>query len=335
VTLNEESKCWPVLTDELVIIWILIFLGLPETLKFRKAIVEESAVETSEGAQRPPLSRTSTRELVQKRSKKYFKVARMLFIDPLSVILYLRFPPVALTVYYSAVTFGSLYVLNISLQYTFEKPPYDFATIIIGLLYIPNSIGYILASLIGGRWMDWIMKREAIKANRVDDKGKLIFRPEDRMRENAWVGALMYPCALIWYGWTAEKGVLWIAPASRIALSVFAKANMVVRIDDCQFFLRRGLHAHLRHVNYHVDRIYAPSIKFRRSVEQSLQKYLVMYRCSCGSANYFSDRQWLAFHYPGTMDSELRCCHLGYEKVWAWLAFEDGSRVGVEGLVKT
>jgi uncharacterized membrane protein YjdF len=154
--------------------------------------------------------------LVQKRSKKYLKVARMLFIDPLSVILYLRFPPVALTVYYSAVTFGSLYVLNISLQYTFEKPPYDFATIIIGLLYIPNSIGYILASLIGGRWMDWIMKREAVKANRVDEKGKLIFRPEDRMRENAWVGALMYPCALIWYGWTAEKGVLWIAPVSQV-----------------------------------------------------------------------------------------------------------------------
>ena len=138
----------------------------------------------------------------------------MLFVDPLSVILYLRFMPVLLTVYYSAVTFGSLYVLNISIQYTFERKPYDFSTIIIGVLYLPNSLGYITSSLVGGRWMDWIMTREAIKANRVDERGKLVFRPEDRMRENAWLGALMYPCALIWYGWTAEKGVFWIAPVS-------------------------------------------------------------------------------------------------------------------------
>lgn len=138
----------------------------------------------------------------------------MLFLDPLSVILYLRFMPVVLTVYYSAITFGSLYVLNISIQYTFEREPYEFSTLIIGLLYLPNSVGYILASLFGGRWMDAIMKREALRANRIDERGKLIFRPEDRMRENAWLGALLYPLALIWYGWTVDKGVFWIAPVS-------------------------------------------------------------------------------------------------------------------------
>lgn len=138
----------------------------------------------------------------------------MFFVDPLSIILYLRFMPVLLTVYYSAVTFGSLYVLNISIQYTFERQPYNFETIIIGLLYIPNSVGYLLASLFGGRWMDSIMKREALKANRVNEQGKLVFHPEDRMQENAWLGAMMYPAALIWYGWTVENGVFWIAPVS-------------------------------------------------------------------------------------------------------------------------
>ena len=87
----------------------------------------------------------------------YLKVVKMLLVDPLRVILYIRFMPVLLTVYYSAITFGSLYVLNISVQYTFERQPYDFSTIIIGLLYIPNSLGYILASVFGGRWMDAIM----------------------------------------------------------------------------------------------------------------------------------------------------------------------------------
>jgi len=137
-----------------------------------------------------------------------------MLVDPLGVILYLRFPAVALTVYYAAVTFGSLYVLNVSIQYTFERQPYEFTTIIIGLLYIPNSLGYITASIVGGRWMDTIMKREAVKAGRYSEDGKLVYRPEDRMRENAWLGALLYPMALIWYGWAAEKGVFWLAPVS-------------------------------------------------------------------------------------------------------------------------
>ncbi|KAK5205719.1 hypothetical protein LTR41_008400 [Exophiala xenobiotica] len=193
--------------------WAIVIYG--ETLKATKDVAEVAATDAAtavNGSTRPPLSRTSTRETVQQSSKMYLKVVKMFLVDPLRVILYIRFMPVLLTVYYSAITFGSLYVLNISVQYTFERQPYDFSTIIIGLLYIPNSLGYILASIIGGRWMDAIMKREALKANRVDERGKLIFHPEDRMRENAWLGALLYPVALIWYGWAAEKGVLWVVP---------------------------------------------------------------------------------------------------------------------------
>jgi hypothetical protein len=178
--------------------------------------------------------------------------------------------PVLLTVYYSAVTFGSLYVLNISIQYTFERQPYDFSTIIIGLLYLPNSVGYILASLIGGRWMDWIMKREAIKANRVDERGKLVFRPEDRMRENAWLGALMYPCALIWYGWTVQKGVFWIAPVSHLetfqsttgTMQVPCSGSDTCGTDDCELLLWGWVDDHFRHVHDHVNRVYATSIIF-------------------------------------------------------------------------
>ena len=142
----------------------------------------------------------------------------MVFLDPLKIVLWLRFPAVVITVYYAAVTFGSLYVLNVSIQDTFAKPPYNFSTIILGLLYIPNSLGYVLASVFGGRWMDFIMQREAIKAERIGDDGKLIYRPEDRMRENAWLGAILYPAAMIWYGWTAEKGVYWIVPVSHSLL---------------------------------------------------------------------------------------------------------------------
>lgn len=207
------------------------------------------------------MSRTSTRESIQQQSKKYVLILRMLFVDPFKIFAYLRYPAVFLTIYYASVTFGALYVLNIAITYTFERPPYNFSTLIIGLLYIPNALGYILASVLGGRWMDYIMKREAVKANRVRE-GKLVYQPEDRMRENAWLGALLYPAALIWYGWTAEKGVYWLCPVSGCSLDAsFAwnttqDANMR-HTDDRQFLLRHWVYADFRYGDHDVDRIHA------------------------------------------------------------------------------
>lgn len=189
---------------------VFILFALPETLATRKAPIPEPREEQSEPASRQ-LSRVSSRQVVQ-FTTRWLKVLKMVFLDPLGIVLYLRYPPVLLTVYYASITFGSLYVLNVSLQDTFGKPPYNFSTLIVGLLYIPNSLGYMVTSIFGGRWMDKIMQREARKANRYDEEGNLIYRPEDRMRENAWLGALLYPAALIWYGWTAQKGIFWLVP---------------------------------------------------------------------------------------------------------------------------
>lgn len=208
--------------------WILVFFGLPETLKSRKDLSEVAMAEPpplNTTASRPTLSRTSTREVVQQRSKKYSRMARMLFLDPLKIVVYLKYPPVVLVIYYASVTFGSLYVLNISITYSFAQDPYNFSTLIVGLLYIPNSIGYILASIFGGRWMDHIMKREAMKAKRVSPDGKLIYIPEDRMRENAWLGAFIYPSALIWYGWSTDKGAFWLVPVSHLCFILICKVQ--------------------------------------------------------------------------------------------------------------
>lgn len=117
-----------------ILIWTTIFFALPETLKATKNVTAQSAAEVTEGSRRPPLSRSSTLESMHQKSKQYAKILRIWFIDPLLVLGYLRFPLVLFCVYYSAVTFGSLYVLNISVQYTFEKAPYDFPTVIVGLL---------------------------------------------------------------------------------------------------------------------------------------------------------------------------------------------------------
>jgi multidrug resistance protein len=207
--LGWRSTQWALATYGGFLLVILIF-ALPETLKDRRPPLEEPTGEAE--ATPAELKRTASRQVIHQKTKTTIKWLKRAFLDPLKIILYLRFPAVAITVYYAAITFGSLYLLNISLETTFSKPPYNFSTIEVGLTYIPNSIGYILASLFGGRWTDIIMAREAKRAKRYDDKGKLVYRPEDRMRENAWIAAFLYPAALIWYGWTAEKGVIWPVP---------------------------------------------------------------------------------------------------------------------------
>ena len=219
---SRSSLAFPALTD------------IPQTLKATKSLFAKSddplpsEPEKGQPPNRPPLTRTTSHiSSLHRTTSKYLTVGRRLFIDPLKIILYLRFPAVLITVYYASITFGSLYLLNISLETTFSAPPYNFSTIAVGLTYIPNSIGYVLASIFGGKWTDTIMAREARKAGRYESDGiKLKYRPEDRMRENAWIAAFLYPAALIWYGWTADKGVFWIVPL--IANFFFGVGSMLI-----------------------------------------------------------------------------------------------------------
>ncbi|BAE54704.1 major facilitator superfamily domain-containing protein [Aspergillus flavus] len=201
-----------------------IFFALPETLISAKSPSPNTSNEQQEPIGRR-LSRVSSRQVVG-LTTRWLKVLKMALVDPLKIVLYLRYPPVLLTVYYASITFGSLYVLNVSVEHTFGSDPYNFTTILVGLLYIPNSLGYVVASTFGGRWMDNIMQREARKAQRYDENGNLIYHPEDRMRENAWLGAFLYPAALIWYGWTADRGVFWLVPM--IANFFFGIGSMLI-----------------------------------------------------------------------------------------------------------
>ncbi|KAM5433182.1 hypothetical protein MferCBS31731_007179 [Microsporum ferrugineum] len=206
------------------LILVFILFALPETLANRKPLPPTDPGNGNLEVERT-LSRVSSRQVVQ-QTTRVLNILKIVFIDPLKIILYIRFPAVALTVYYASITFGCLYVLNISIEITFSRDPYNFSPTIIGLLYIPGALGYIVASVFGGPWMDSIMKREARRANRVDANGKYIFIPEDRMRANAWLGALLYPSALIWYGWTAQNGVHWFATI--VANFFFGLGSMLI-----------------------------------------------------------------------------------------------------------
>ncbi|CAK7269321.1 hypothetical protein SEPCBS119000_003510 [Sporothrix epigloea] len=221
----------------------MLFFCLPETLardrrppreseKKKTMLQEQSRAQSESGTGNggvvatPALTRTTTTQSVREHTQRVGTFLKVAFVHPLSVLLYLRFPPILLTVVYGAVTFGSLFVLNVTVQNAFSNPPYGFSELIVGLLYIPGALGYILASIVGGRWIDKIMAREARKAGRYDENGNLIFLPEDRMRENAWLSASLFPAALIWFGWTARYGVYWFVPS--LANFFFGFGSMLV-----------------------------------------------------------------------------------------------------------
>ena len=172
----------------------------------------------------------TTAESAKHHSKKVGKFLKRAFVDPLSVLLFLRFPPVLLTVFIAAVTFMALFIANIGIQQGFSGPPYGYGQLIVGVLYIPPGLGYFMASLFGGKWIDKIMAREAKKANRYDEKGKLILLPEDRMRENMWFAQIVYPVSLIWFGWSMKYGVHFMCPS--VALFFFGISSMLVFVSN-------------------------------------------------------------------------------------------------------
>lgn len=199
-----------------------IFFGLPETLPRAAPNTSSDAVLTTAA----PVSRMSTTASAKAHSKRIGAFLKRALIDPLKILLFLRYPSIAVSIAYAAITFGTLYVLNISMTTAYSSPPYNYPQLTVGLLYFPSSFGYVSASVLGGRWIDYIMAREARRAGRRDEKGKLVYLPEDRMRENAWVAAIMFPGALIWFGWSAEYGLHVAVPA--IAAFFFGFGSMLV-----------------------------------------------------------------------------------------------------------
>lgn len=213
-SLGWRSTQWFLVIYGAVLV-LCLFLALPETRKDSRPGRKSAQPDVLPTvASQSDLNRVSSRQSVQQKTKAWVKLTRKILIDPLEIVVYLRFPAVVLTIYYASITFASLYLLNLSMEVTFSNAPYNFSTLIVGLTYIPGSLGYISASVFGGRWTDTIMAREAKKAGRYDENGRLVYIPEDRMRENAWIAAFLYPAALIWYGWTAEKTVFWAIPVS-------------------------------------------------------------------------------------------------------------------------
>lgn len=136
-------------------------------------------------------------------------------IRPLHSLVLLSHPPVALVISFSAISFCCIYFFNMTISYAYGRPPYGFSSNIIGLLYIPNSVTYVIASIIGGRWNDRLLKRYADTHN-----GEL--NPESRLSWNLVVAVACFPPAMLIFGWCLQYGEHWVTPLIGTAFYGFA-----------------------------------------------------------------------------------------------------------------
>lgn len=100
-------------------------------------------------------------------------------------------------------TYGYLYLLFTTFPSVFEGH-YGFTTGTIGLSYIGIGIGCLLGTVITGYTTDKILVYLA-KRNGGERK------PEYRLPAMI-PGAFAIPVGLVWYGWSADKGVQFIMP---------------------------------------------------------------------------------------------------------------------------
>ena len=118
------------------IILIGIILCLPETSRVSKkatACKDETSIQSQ---QEPLTSQLSSKANLQSSIRQCIRTTKNAHL-PLRILAYLRFPAIALTVYFASITFGIIGVFSISIQQIFSNPPYHYGANVVGLMYLP------------------------------------------------------------------------------------------------------------------------------------------------------------------------------------------------------
>lgn len=156
----------------------------------------------------------------QKDHSRWSHILYDYIIRPAHSIVLLGYPPVALVISFSALSFMGIYFFNISITNSYSAAPYNFSSVILGLMYIPNSITYVIASIFGGRWNDRLIRLSASRNN-----GEMI--PESRISWNIVLAVSLYPPACLIFGWCLDKGEFWLTPLIGTALYGFASMLVI------------------------------------------------------------------------------------------------------------
>lgn len=137
---------------------------------------------------------------------------------PLKSLVFFRCPTVFLAIAYSAPCFAILYFVNMTLSYCYARPPYNFSSVILGLVYIPNSVTYLIASVWGGKFTDKLLEKKRREHGSV--------APEARFGINVLVAVIIFPISLLITGWCLDKKEHWVTPL--IGTALFGFASMII-----------------------------------------------------------------------------------------------------------
>lgn len=179
---------------------------------------DPAQVRAVEAADMQRLEKKITETLAERTKWQRFRRASYEFgLRPMKAVYFFQYPPVALSVSFSSITFGSLYVMNMLLEYALTRDPYHWRSLFVGLAYIPNSVAYVIASIYGGRWTDKLFKDYVKKHG--------FAAAESRISYNMAVAVACYPVALLIIGWTFHFHTLWVYPL--IGSAIFGFATMM------------------------------------------------------------------------------------------------------------
>ena len=144
------------------------------------------------------------------------KAAIAALTNPLRAFGYLHYPLVAILLYLAALSYALTAIFAITVQSVFSAIPYNYDSLIVGLLFLPYAFGAIAASLFGGKWSDDIMRKRSVARAANSDAVDQQLVPEDRIQENAWVSFVIMPTALTILGWVLHAHLIWIVPVRYI-----------------------------------------------------------------------------------------------------------------------
>ncbi|XBW35430.1 hypothetical protein QEN19_000996 [Hanseniaspora menglaensis] len=137
-----------------------------------------------------------------------FNIFRFLinyFINPWKILIFLSYPPFLISCLSASVASAMVYYSNIILATKLLMDPYKFKEVYVGLCYLPISVGFVIAAIIGGRYVD-----NRIKKYKENNNG--ILSPQARLSYNIVVAVILLPIGMLLEGWSFEYNVIWPVP---------------------------------------------------------------------------------------------------------------------------
>jgi MFS family permease len=123
--------------------------------------------------------------------------------DPISPLRLLKYPNMSLIIVYISITFALIYVQGTLIGPSFTKL-YHVSVSTVGLIFLAPGVGYVIGSLIGGKWSDYVF----IKAKR---RNNGVGYPEMRLH-SVWIGCFTLSVSYICYGWFLEARLHMVFP---------------------------------------------------------------------------------------------------------------------------